>query len=67
MTTNSFQVDMNGENEASTSDELEKIINALWNADDSDYWQKGLLLEKGAALGDFLSKFKFLNNVTQIK
>jgi len=58
MTTNSFQVDMNGENEASTSDELEKIINALWNADDSDYWQTGLLLEKGAALGDFVSKFK---------
>jgi hypothetical protein len=40
------------------SDALEEIINALWKADDSDYWQTGRLLEKGAALGDFLCKFK---------
>ena len=52
MTTHSFQVDMNEE------DELEKIRTALWQADDSDYWQTGILLEKGAALGDFLCKFK---------
>jgi len=59
MTTHNFQVDMNEENEATTSsDELEKIRNALWNADDSDYWQTGQLLEKGAALGDFICKFK---------
>jgi len=61
MTTHSFQVDMNEENEPTTSsdsDELEKIRNALWNADDSEYWQTGILLEKGAALGDFICKFK---------
>jgi hypothetical protein len=59
MTTHSFQVDMNEEKEPTTaSDELEKIRNALWNADDSEYWQTGILLEKGAALGDFLCKFK---------
>jgi len=40
------------------SEYLEKIRTALWNADDSDYWQTGMLLEKGAALGDFLCKFK---------
>lgn len=61
MTTHSFQVDMNEEKEATTSsdsDEIEKIRNALWNADDSEYWQTGILLEKGAALGDFLCKFR---------
>ena len=52
MTTHSFQVDMNEE------DELEEIRTALWQADDSDYWQTGQLLEKGAALGDFVCKFK---------
>ena len=51
MTTHSFQ-------EATTSDELEQIRNDLWNADDSEYWQTGILLEKGAKLGDFLCKFK---------
>ena len=47
--------------EATSSDDsnsLEEIRNALWVADDSDYWQTGKLLEKGAALGDFLCKFK---------
>jgi len=59
MTTQNFQVDMNEEKEpATSSDELEKIRNALWNADDSDYWRTGILLEKGAALGDFLCKFR---------
>lgn len=58
MTTHSFQVDINEEKEATTSDELEKIRNDLWNADDSEYWQTGILLEKGAKLGDFLCKFK---------
>jgi hypothetical protein len=52
-------MDMNKENEPTTSsDELEKIRNALWVADDSDYWRTGKLLEKGAALGDFICKFK---------
>ncbi len=51
MTTHTFEVD-------TSSDELEKITTAIWNADDSDYWQTGLLLEKGAALGDYLCKFK---------
>ena len=51
MTTHSLQVD-------TSSDELEKITTAIWNADDSDYWQTGLLLEKGAALGDYVCKFK---------
>ena len=61
MTTHNFQVDINKEKKATTSsdsDELEKIINALWNTDDSEYWQKGILLEKGATLGDFSCKFK---------
>ena len=59
MTTHSFQVNMDEEKEASTSsDELEKIRNDLWNADDSEYWRTGILLEKGAKLGDFLCKFK---------
>ena len=40
------------------SDALEEIRNDLWKADDSDYWQTGILLEKGAALGDFSSKYK---------
>ena len=51
MTTHTFEVDK-------SSDELEKITNAIWYADDSDYWQTGLLLEKGASLGDYLCKFK---------
>ena len=54
MPTHIFQVDMKD----TSSDELEKIITAIWNADDSDYWQTGLLVEKGAALGDYLCKFK---------
>lgn len=58
MTTHSFQVDMNETTTSSDSDELEKIRNALWNADHSEYWQTGILLEKGAALGDFLCKFR---------
>ena len=60
MTTHIFQVDINEKNESTTSsdDELEKIKNALWNVDDSEYWQTGILLEKGAALGDFICKFK---------
>lgn len=58
MTTNSFQVNMNEDKKDTASEELEKIITALWNADDSDYWQTGILLEKGAALGDFICKFK---------
>ena len=58
MTTHTFQVDMNEIKKDISSDELEKIITAIWNADDSDYWQTGLLLEKGAALGDFVCKFK---------
>ena len=60
MTTQSFQVDMND------SDALQKIITALWNADDKDYWQTGLLLEKGAALGDFLCKFKLASWLASI-
>jgi hypothetical protein len=58
MTTHSFQMDINEATTSSDSDELEKIRNALWNADDSEYWQTGILLEKGAALGDFICKFK---------
>jgi len=59
MTSYSFQVNINEEKEATTfSDELEEIRTALWQADDSDYWQTGQLLEKGAALGDFVCKFK---------
>lgn len=54
MTTNTvFQPDT-----TTSSDELEEIRTALWQADDSDYWQTGQLLEKGAALGDFVCKFK---------
>jgi len=53
MTTNTvFQPDI------TSSDDLEEIRTALWQADDSDYWQTGQLLEKGAALGDFVCKFK---------
>ena len=55
MTTHSFQVE---EKTSSSSDALEEIINALWFADDKDYWQKGILLEKGASLGDFICKLK---------
>ena len=61
MTTNTFQVNMNEDKKESVSDnaeELAKIISALWDADDSDYWQTGILLEKGAALGDFICKLK---------
>ena len=58
MTTNRFQVNMNEDKNDTESDDLQKIITALWNADDSDYWQTGILLEKGAALGDFICKFK---------
>lgn len=58
MSTLSFEVDMKENKNDTSSDELEKITTAIWNADDSDYWQTGLLLEKGAALGDFLCKFK---------
>lgn len=61
MTTNTFQVNMNEDKKESVSDnaeELAKIITALWKADDSDYWQTGILLEKGAALGDFICKLK---------
>lgn len=61
MTTHNFQVNMNEDKKDTASDnaeELEKIITALWNADDSDYWQTGILLEKGAALGDFICKLK---------
>ena len=58
MTTNSFQVNMNEDKNDTDSDDLQKIITALWNADDSDYWQTGILLEKGAALGDFICKLK---------
>ena len=43
---------------ADSEESIEKITNALWEADDKDYWQTGLLLEKGAALGDFICKFK---------
>jgi hypothetical protein len=55
MTTHSFQVE---EKKSASSDELEEIINALWKIDDKDYWQTGLLLEKGASLGDFICKVK---------
>ncbi len=58
MTTHTFELDMNEEKKDTYSEELEKITNAIWNADDSDYWKTGLLLEKGAALGDYLCKFK---------
>ena len=37
---------------------IEEITKALWDADDKDYWQTGILLEKGAALGDFICKYK---------
>jgi hypothetical protein len=66
MTTQSFQVDMNEPTSADDSDALQKIITALWNADDKDYWQTGLLLEKGAALGDFLCKFKLASWLASI-
>ena len=66
MTTQSFQVDMNEPTSAEDSDALQKIITALWNADDKDYWQTGLLLEKGAALGDFLCKFKLASWIASI-
>ena len=55
MTTHSFQVE---EKKTTSSDELEEITNALWKIDDKDYWQTGILLEKGAALGDFICKVK---------
>jgi hypothetical protein len=55
MTTHSFQVE---EKTSSSSDELEEITNALWKIDDKDYWQTGILLEKGASLGDFICKIK---------
>ncbi len=58
MTTQYPKLDINEEKKSDNADELEKIITAIWNADDSDYWQTGLLLEKGSALGDFLCKFK---------
>lgn len=58
MTTHTFELDMNEEKKDTYSEELEKITTAIWNADDSDYWQTGFLLEKGAALGDYLCKFK---------
>lgn len=41
-----------------SEESIEHITNALWEMDDKEYWQKGILLEKGAALGDFLCKFK---------
>ena len=66
MTTHSFQVDMNEPTSADDSDALQKIITALWNADDKNYWQTGLLLEKGAALGDFLCKFKLASWLASI-
>jgi hypothetical protein len=66
MTTHSFQVDMNEPTSADDSDALQKIITALWNADDKDYWQTGLLLEKGASLGDFLCKFKLASWLASI-
>ena len=40
------------------AESIEKITKAIWDADDQDYWQTGMLLEKGAALGDFTCKFK---------
>ena len=43
---------------ADSEESIEHITNALWEMDDKEYWQKGILLEKGAALGDFLCKFK---------
>ena len=55
MSTHSFQVE---EKNTTSSDELEEITNALWKIDDKDYWQTGILLEKGAALGDFICKVK---------
>lgn len=55
MTTHSFQVE---EKTSTSSDALEEIINALWKIDDKDYWQTGILLEKGASLGDFICKIK---------
>jgi hypothetical protein len=55
MTTHSFQVE---EKMSTSSDALEEIINALWKIDDKDYWQTGILLEKGASLGDFICKIK---------
>lgn len=42
----------------SEEEDLVKINQAIWDADDKDYWQTGILLEKGAALGDFMCKFK---------
>jgi len=41
-----------------SEEDLVKINKAIWDADDQDYWQTGILLEKGAALGDFMCKFK---------
>jgi hypothetical protein len=55
MTTHSFQVE---EKTSTSSDSLEEINNALWKIDDKDYWQTGILLEKGASLGDFICKIK---------
>jgi hypothetical protein len=43
---------------ADSEESIEHITNALWEMDDKEYWQKGILLEKGAALGDFLCKLK---------
>lgn len=52
------QIELGKVTSSDDSDALEKIRNALWVADDSDYWQTGMLLEKGASLGDFVCKFK---------
>jgi len=43
---------------ADSEESIEHITNALWEIDDKEYWQTGILLEKGAALGDFFCKCK---------
>jgi hypothetical protein len=55
----SSEYDSDETNSCSNSEEdIVKIQKAIWDADDKDYWQTGILLEKGASLGDFMCKFK---------
>ncbi len=45
----SSEYDSDEENSSSNSEEdIVKIQKAIWDADDKDYWQTGILLEKGA-------------------
>jgi hypothetical protein len=55
---NSSEYDSEETNSGPKAEELVEINKAIWFADEKDYWQTAILLEKGAALGDFMCKFK---------